>query len=730
MNSLMLDGLERKSVAGPVASVREAIGSSACETCGQVNLTTRRFCSACGRSLWSVCPSCGAEGPASDAFCGACGASLRDLQRRQADRRRATLQEARQLLAEHRYEDAKWRLQQLINLDAEQDQSVSQEAGALLERLDSQRRQATERAVWAERQARERMQQQAYEEALQLLLSVPAALRSNEMQDLADRARSCQTEYLDLSRQLAEAVRTKRLLGQRATIDRILELKTADEPTLRVAQRLRDSAVKAAGQRLAEHRYDHALRLLDEIPAVARDAAIARLTAKAQELQWLLSEVQSAAVANQPVLALAEKLLKLDPENADAKQLCERVRARAAQPPDEPTHAAPNWTSAHSPRLGFPVHWLGGLRRLPCLPAAAANLRRHPGRFFTAIGLALQALDQAAVDINLAGLDKPATWAKWSMRRSKPIRAAWGLDIGEATVKAVRLANPDDGRAITVEAVELLAHAKCLAQAVDEAERSGLVRQTLVRLRERLVLDETRVYASLAAHQVLGRCFRLPPVPEKKLPDAVSFEARQQFPFALNELRWGYQAFPVEDNAASDESGWEVIVEATRQPQVEALLSLCAEAGWKIDGVQGECLALHNFLAYEYLAEDQPRPAASALAVLDVGASSSKLLISSPRTAWFRCFPAGGQAITNQLAQAYKLTHAQAEQLKLSPTAARRVSQLYETLDPFLRRLAEDVRRSLEIHSRVYPRLKIQQMLGVGGGFALHGLLQRLRQGQ
>ena len=106
-----------------------------------------------------------------------------------------------------------------------------------------------------------------------------------------------------------------------------------------------------------------------------------------------------------------------------------------------------------------------------------------------------------------------------------------------------------------------------------------------------------------------------------------------------------------------------MIVEATREPQVETLLSLCADAGWKIDGVQDECLALHNFLAHEHLAEDQKRPAASAMAMLDVGASSSKLLVSSPHTAWFRSFPAGGQSITSQLAQTYKLTHAQAEQL-------------------------------------------------------------------
>lgn len=730
MTQMTVDELRRKRVAGTASSAPEVIGKTACETCGHVNLTTRRFCSACGESLWTVCPGCAAEGLASDAFCGTCGASLRELQRRQADRHRATLQETRQLLAEHRYEDAKRRLQSLVGLKGEQDPAVTLEAKTLLERLDADRQQAAHRAAEAHRQARELLERQAYDDAIRLLMSLPAALRNDDMRTLVERARASQAEYLDLSRQLAEAVRAKRLLGQRATIDRVLQLKTADEQTLRLAQRLRDGVVKAAAQKLSEHRYDHALRLLDEVPAVRRDAAVASLRARAKELHWLLSEMQSAAVAHQPVLALAEKLRKLDPENADASQLYGRLQVRAAQPPDDPAHVAANWTTAHSQRLGFPVHWLGGLRRLTCTPAAAASLRRHPGRFFTAIGLALQGLEQAAVDINLAGADKPATWAQCLLRRNKPVRSAWGLDIGEAAVKAVRLACQDGEAAITVESVELLEHAKCLTQAVDESERSNLVKQTLVRLRQRLVPEETRVHTGLPSHLVLGRCFRLPPVPEKKLPDAVGIEARQQFPFALEELRWSYQAFPVRDDAAADNLGWDVIVEATRETQVEALLSLCAQAGWKIDGVQGECLALHNFLAHEYLAEDQKGPPASAIAMLDVGASSSKLLVSSPRTAWFRSLPAGGQAITSRLAQTHKLTHAQAEQLKRTPTAARRVSQLYETIDPFLLHLAEDVQRSLEMHARSFPNLKIRQMFGIGGGFALHGLLQRLRQGQ
>jgi hypothetical protein len=53
---------------------------------------------------------------------------------------------------------------------------------------------------------------------------------------------------------------------------------------------------------------------------------------------------------------------------------------------------------------------------------------------------------------------------------------------------------------------------------------------------------------------------------------------------------------------------------------------------------------------------------------------------------------------------------------------------LYETIDPLLLRLADGVHRALEMHARAYSSVKIQHLFGVGGGFAQHGLLRRLRQ--
>ncbi|MCY2989839.1 MAG: pilus assembly protein PilM [Planctomycetota bacterium] len=698
-----------------------------CAGCGHQNLASRRFCAECGRALRQACPTCGAEGLAGEAFCGACGISLRDLVRQKAEDYAANLHEARRLLVEHQYDEAAWRLQAMAKLQDDSHRHLASQARTLLENLDGARRQAEQRAAESQDKARKLLEQQEYDQAVQVLMAVPGPLRVGSVQTLLEQARARQVEYVELTHRLTEAQAANRLLGTRQSIDRVLELRTRDELAQRLAAKLRDGIVQAVKKKLAAHDYDHARKLLQQVPTATRDEEVTRLETAAAELHWLMSSLQSAAVVDATVLGIGQQLLKLAPTNTAAAELHEQHKRRAAQPKTVPQYVAPNWSRSESKPLGIPVNWLGGLQRLAASSAAEVQLRAYPGRFFVAIGLALQALGASAVTINLAPAEPVTLLGKLSLRRRKSVCSAWGLDLGETSLKAVRLVRQEGAEAVTVETVALIEHPQCLSQTVDDIERQQLVRQVLTQLRERHGAADARVFASLPSNLVLCRAFRLPPIAEKSLAEAVRLEARQQLPYTLEELRWGYAAVPGHDEDSADTSHWDVLVQATRDHHVDGVLSLCEQAGWKVDGVQSDCLALHNFVIHEYFGGDQTRPTSAAIAVLDVGGSSSRLLVSSRGVAWWRGLPIGGETITTKLAQSYKSTRSQAEQLKRTPLAARRLSRLYETIDPCLHQLTEDVERSVGQHTRTFPHLKIEQLFGVGGGFALHGLLRSLR---
>lgn len=699
----------------------------ACAGCGRQNLTSRRFCAECGQALRQACPNCGAEGCAGEAFCGACGSSLRDLVRQKAEDYAATLREGRRLLAEHEYDQAAARLQLVARLKDDSHRNLASQARILLEGLPGSRRQAEQRAAESQDKARELLEQQEYDQAVQVLIAVPESLRRGPVQTLLEQARAKQVEYLELTHRLTEAKLAKRLLGTRESIERVLELKTGNELALRLAASLRAGIVPAVKKKLAAHDYQHALELLQHVPTVARDEEVTRLESAAKELHWLMSSLQSAAVVDATVLGIGGQLVKLAPTNAAATRLHEQHRRRAAQPPTVPRHVAPDWSEPESGQLGIPVNWLGGLRRLTVGGAVKAQLRAHPGRFFVAIGLALQAIGAADVNINLAPAESVGMLGKLSQRRRKSAASAWGLDLGETALKAVRLVRQEGAETFAVENAVLIEHPKCLSQTVDEQERLQLVQQALTQLRERHGSAEARVFASVPGHSVLIRAFRLPPVAEKSLAEAVRLESRRQFPYALEELRWDYAAVPGHDEKSTDTSHWDVIIQATREHQVDTAVSLCGASGWKLDGVQSDALALHNFVMHEYFDDESTRSASSAIAVVDVGGWSSRVLVSARGVAWWRGLPIGGETVTTKVAQSYKLTRAQAEQLKRTPLAAKRLSRLYETIDPLLGQLADEVERSVELHARSFPHIKIEELFGLGGGFALHGLLRRLR---
>ena len=167
--------------------------------------------------------------------------------------------------------------------------------------------------------------------------------------------------------------------------------------------------------------------------------------------------------------------------------------------------------------------------------------------------------------------------------------------------------------------------------------------------------------------------------------------------------------------------------------------------------LQPDFVALHNLVAYEQgdgqaaEAGQQPsdsngqpvpagRPAdplsAAAVASLDVGCSSTNIIVSSPRSLWYHSCGIGGHSFTRALVQQFNLTVSQAEQQKRAPESAERLSELYAALSPVFADLLGEIQHSLSAYAESQPDCPVRQAFGFGGGFALHGLYRYLRCGR
>jgi type IV pilus assembly protein PilM len=417
----------------------------------------------------------------------------------------------------------------------------------------------------------------------------------------------------------------------------------------------------------------------------------------------------------------------------------ERLRKGSAncQFPQIPWAASPK-----RPYLGPSVEILGGFRRIrPATPSVDAALRAAPGIFFVASGLALQALGKDQLTSNLAMGKADGLFSKISLFKSKrEITAAWGIDIGGSALKVIKLAKGEKSDEITVHNCDSIPFRLNLAHPEAEKQRSEIIREALQTFKDRHRPADTEVLCTnCPTAKTLIRVFNVPAVKGKKLAEIIQYEAAHHIPFPLAEMQWSYGIF--EENRSENGSDQEspllhrVVLVAARPRDVLNRLKEFEDLDMQIHLMQADPVALQNFVAFDVFdafsdqGSEKPVGGSRCVAVLDIGSDSSNLLISSPRDVWIRTFRTGGNDIGQALAREFKVTSAQAEELKRTPSKCRRVAAVLQAMEPVLARIGGEFQRTIESYGKEFPEKRIESVWLCGGGSAQYGLLRYFRSG-
>ncbi|MEX0713573.1 MAG: type IV pilus assembly protein PilM [Pirellulales bacterium] len=310
--------------------------------------------------------------------------------------------------------------------------------------------------------------------------------------------------------------------------------------------------------------------------------------------------------------------------------------------------------------------------------------------------------------------------------------AVWGIDIGQCALKALRGRPHDDPNRITADAFDYIEYPKILSQPdVDPVE---LVREALKQFLSRNSVRGDRVVISVSGQSGLARFIKLPPVESKKIPDIVKYEARQQIPFALDDVVWDYQQMVggsvVEGFAMETEVG----LFAMKRDQVVRALKPFSEAGIEVDIIQLTPLALFNFAAFDQM-RDLPPPdeydpdnPPESLVLLSLGTDTTDLVVTNGFRVWQRSIPIGGNHFTKALTKDLKLTFATAEHLKRNASQADDPKALFQAMRPVFNDLLTEVQRSIGYFTNLDRRAKIGRGLAMGNAMKLPGLQRYLAQ--
>jgi type IV pilus assembly protein PilM len=303
----------------------------------------------------------------------------------------------------------------------------------------------------------------------------------------------------------------------------------------------------------------------------------------------------------------------------------------------------------------------------------------------------------------------------------------WGIDIGQCGLKALRGRATSDG--IQVDSFDYIEYPKILTQ--PDADPEELVREALKQFLSRNSLRGDKVAIAVSGQSGLARFIKLPPVDEKKLPDLVQFEAKQQIPFALEDVVWDFQKLPTLESDEDEDIGTEVGLFAMKRDQLQRLLKPLVDQDVEIDIVQLAPVSVFNAVAHDRLiplTETELLDARKWVTILSIGTESSDLVVTNGMRIWQRSIPIGGNHFTKQLTTDLKLTFANAELAKRNAREAADPRAIFQSMRPVFSDLSTQIQRSLAYFGSLEKKAKVEKLYVLGNAIKLPGLTQFLEK--
>lgn len=292
----------------------------------------------------------------------------------------------------------------------------------------------------------------------------------------------------------------------------------------------------------------------------------------------------------------------------------------------------------------------------------------------------------------------------------KPV---FGLDIGYSSVKVMQLmpAANNSHRVVGYGVARfdpalleagLLKDPVGLARVIYELFTSGLVGEITTR----------RVALAVPVSRTFNRGLTLPPMKARDLAEAVRLEAEQYIPLPLDELYTDYQ------EVGRSAEGVELLAVAAPKKLIDPLLPLCRLLNLEPVLIETS-IAAGGRLFLQAEQSDQPT------VLLDLGSLSTDITIFDGNLVVTGTVPGGGDSFSKLIAEALKVTHAEAHiiKTKYGLGVSKRQAEIVAALTPFLEQLGREVRRMIRYYEeRRSGSKRIAQIVTLGGGANMPGL--------
>lgn len=277
----------------------------------------------------------------------------------------------------------------------------------------------------------------------------------------------------------------------------------------------------------------------------------------------------------------------------------------------------------------------------------------------------------------------------------------FGLDIGTNSLRVVQL---DGGE----NKYNLKSFGSAPVPAGLTQSDSKLDLQKIAKIIQELLkhtgISTKNVVSAIPGTSTFNAVIKLPPMSQGELEKAIKYQAEQNIPVKLEEVKYDYQII----NQDPQSKEMTIMIIAATKSKVNQLLELLGLADLNVLALETSTVAMARSLSV---------PEVPLAMVLDIGATTTEIaIVENGSLAQTRSFPLAGFAITRTISQQLGLDDKQAEQFKqkFGLSQDKLEGQVYKVIEPIIRNILDEAVRSANFYEEQFSK-KVQRVILTGG---------------
>jgi len=240
------------------------------------------------------------------------------------------------------------------------------------------------------------------------------------------------------------------------------------------------------------------------------------------------------------------------------------------------------------------------------------------------------------------------------------------------------------------------------------------VTDSIKTLLNQIKLKSTSVCSSLSGTSLIIKRMSLEVPNLKELQDQVFWEAEQYLPFDVSEVVMDFQVI-----SRSKEGKTDVLLVAVKKAVLDSYMTCIQDSGLSPAIMDVDFFAIQNLFEANY-----PSNPAEAVAIVDIGASSLKIVVVHDKIPVFTKDSAvGGKNLTSEIQKNMNLSYNDAESLKTGGSPDGSMPQeINDLMHVMADNFATEIKRAIDFYNASSSGAPISYVLLTGGSSKVPGL--------